>query len=180
MSLENYQSKVKSSIWKSLAQSGISLAGLTAEKQNKLVDQLSENVLLLVNEILDEAAKDFKPGDLKDNLNNDNELVIWEGRPFLSLVEFYTLTNERIKITKGMIGKDIESFELIRVQDMDITQSLGERIMGIGDIRITGADTSNPTVVLRNIHQPNEVYEILRKTWLAARKKYGLIFREEM
>ncbi len=180
MSLENYQTKVKSSIWKSLAQSGISLTGLTGEQQNKLVDQLSENVLLLVNEILDEAAKDFRPGDLKDNLNDDDELVVWEGRPFLSLVEFYSLTNERIKITKGMIGKDIESFELIRVQDMDITQSLGERIMGIGDIRISGADASNPTVVLRNIHQPNEVYEILRKTWLAARKKYGLIFREDM
>jgi hypothetical protein len=52
--------------------------------------------------------------------------------------------------------------------------------MGIGDITITGADSTNPIIVLRNIQNPSEVYELLRKAWLAARKKYGLIFREEM
>jgi len=31
-----------------------------------------------------------------------------------------------------------------------------------------------------NIRDPNEVYELVRKAWLAARKKYGLSFREEM
>lgn len=180
MSLEKYQSELKSAIWKSFAQSDVSLAVLSSEDQNKLVNQLCDNVLLMVNEILDEAAGEIKPAGIKENLNNEEEIVIWEGRPFLSLVEFYTLTNERIKTSKGMIGKDIESFELIRVQDIDITQSLGERIMGVGDIRISGSDLSNPTIVLRNIHEPNEVYEIIRKAWLAARKKYGLIFREDM
>jgi hypothetical protein len=66
------------------------------------------------------------------------------------------------------------------VQDIDIVQNVSERILGIGDILIKGADQSSPSVVLRNIHDPQEVYELLRKAWLAARKKYGLIFREEM
>jgi len=105
---------------------------------------------------------------------------LWQGRPFLSLVEFYTLTNERIKIVHGLIGKDVENFELIRVQDIDLKQTVGERMMGLGDITITGADASAPMVILRNIPQPNDVYETLRKAWLAARKKYGLIFREEL
>lgn len=180
MTIEKYQAHIKSSVWKSLAQSGISLTDISPEEQNKLVENLSDNLLVLVNEIRDEAALEFKPVHINSDKEDEDELVIWEGRPFLSLVEFYTLTNERLKISKGMIGKDIESFELIRVQDIDITQSLGERLMGLGDIRISGADMSNPTVVLRNIHQPTEVYEIIRKAWLAARKKYGLIFREEM
>lgn len=180
MSIEKYQAHVKSSVWKSLAQSGIPLNNISPEEQNKLVDNLSDNLLLLVNDILDEAAKEIHPAKIAKNGDDEDEIIIWEGRPFLSLVEFYALTNERLKITTGLIGKDIESFELIRIQDIDITQSLGERLMGIGDIRISGADANNPTVILRNIHQPNEVYEILRKAWLAARKKYGLIFREEM
>lgn len=179
MSIEQYQAKMKSSIWKSLAQSGVSLNTIPAEEQNKLVDHLTDNLLVMVNEILDEASVGVKPAALTDPAD-DAEKIIWEGRPFLSLVEFYTLTNERLKLSRGMIGKDIESFELIRVQDIDISQSMGERILGIGDIRISGADPSNPTITLRNIHQPNDVYEIIRKAWLAARKKYGLIFREDM
>ncbi len=179
MSIEQYQAKMKSSIWKSLAQSGISLNMIPTEEQNKLVDHLTDNLLVMVNEILDEASAGVKSA-VHAEPANDEEVVLWEGRPFLSLVEFYTLTNERIKLSRGMIGKDIESFELIRVQDIDISQSIGERMLGLGDIRISGADPSNPTITLRNIHQPNEVYEIIRKAWLAARKKYGLIFREDM
>ena len=66
------------------------------------------------------------------------------------------------------------------VQDIDITQNVSERILGIGDIVVSGADKSTPTIILRNIKDPESVYEILRKAWLNARKKYGLIFREEL
>ncbi len=181
MTIEKYKAQLKSNIWKSLAQSGISLTNISAEDQNKLVDNLSDNLLILVNEILGETSATFKtPPNVEISDDDGEEKILWEGRPFLSLVEFYTLTNERIKVVKGLIGKDIENFELIRVQDIDITQNLSERIMGIGDITITGADSTNPQIILRNIQNPSEVYEMLRKAWLAARKKYGLIFREEM
>jgi len=179
MSVEKYQAQVKSSVWKAIAQSGIDLKTLSLEEQNKFVDLLSDNLLLTVNEILEETIQpemSNKAGIVLD----DEEQIIWEGRPFLSIIEYYTITNERIKLVKGFLGKDIENFELIRVQDIDINQSVGERMVGIGDITISGADASTPTIVLRNIHKPHEVYELLRKAWLAARKKYGLIFREEM
>jgi hypothetical protein len=176
MSIEKYQAQVKSSVWKAIAQSGTVLKDVPLEEQNKFVDLLSDNLLITVNEILDETVK---PNKVNSDLENE-EQIVWEGRPFLSITEFYTITNERIKIVKGLFGKDIENFEMIRVQDIDVSQSLSERMLGIGDISIKGADTSNPTIVLRNVHQPQDVYELLRKTWLAARKKYGLIFREEM
>jgi len=178
MSLEKYQEQMKANVWKSISQSGLSLDTIPADEQNKFVNLLSENLLLTLNSMLDEVSPDVKPGGL--NTLDDEEKLIWEGRPFLSLVEFYTITNERVKVVKGLIGKDIENFELIRVQDIDISQNLSERIMGIGDITITGADVSTPKIILRNIHNPTEVYEILRRAWLAARKRYGLIFREEM
>jgi len=133
----------------------------------------------MVNEMLDEVSRPESASKAVIDLEQE-EKIIWEGRPFLSLVENYTLTNERIKIITGLIGKDIQNYELIRVQDIDITQNVSERMLGIGDIVIKGADQSSPTIVLRNIHDPQEVYELLRKAWLAARKKYGLIFREEM
>ena len=178
MSIDQYQAGIKSSVWKAIAQSGVSLDALSAEEQNKLVENISNNLLGMMNDILEEAAP-LKQAATSLNLGEE-EVILWEGRPFLSISEFYTLTNERIKLVKGFLGKDVENFELIRVQDIDVDQNLSERMLGIGDITISGADASNPTIVLRNIHDPNAVYETLRKAWLAARKKYGLIFREDM
>lgn len=178
MSIEKIREQLKVNIWKSISQSGIFMNAIPVEDQNKFVDHLTNNLLVTLNGLLDDISPTIKSSEI--DILDDEEKLIWEGRPFLSLVEFYTVTNERIKIVKGLIGKDIENFELIRVQDIDINQNLSERILGIGDITISGADATAPTIILRNIHNPSEVYELLRRAWLAARKKYGLIFREEM
>ena len=179
MSLDQYRSRVSSSVWKGLAQSGVDLSQFPADKQTLLVDAISNQVLLAVNDMLDDmpGAAGIKnpPTDLKDE-----ETVLWQGKPFLSLVESYIVTSERIKISTGLLGKDLENYELIRVQDMDVTQNLSERVINIGDIHIMGADPSSPKITLRNVPDPKAVYEILRKAWLAARRKYGLLFREEM
>jgi hypothetical protein len=179
LSFDQYRSQVSSSVWKGLAQSGVDLSQFPAEKQAILVDSIADQVLLTVNDMMDDlpgtaGARAAIP-DLKDE-----ETVLWKGRPFLSMVESYIVTSERIKISTGLLGKDFENYELIRIQDMDVTQNLTERVIKIGDIRITGADPSNPQIVLRNVSDPKGVYEILRKAWLAARRKYGLLFREEM
>ena len=178
MTIEKIHEQLKVNIWKSISQSGISMNTIPVEEQNKFVDHLADNLIVTLNGMLDDISPTGRSQEL--NLLDDEEKIIWEGRPFLSLVEFYTITSERIKIVKGLFGKDIENFELIRVQDIDISQNLSERMLGIGDITISGADATAPTIVLRNIHNPSEVYEVLRRAWLAARKKYGLIFREEM
>lgn len=179
MTIENYKTKVKSSIWKAIAQSGLPINTIPMEQQNKFVDHLTDDLLIVVNDLLEDVSSPLSASKAAMDLDEEEKLI-WEGRPFLSLVESYTLTNERIKVIKGLIGKDIENFELIRVQDIDIVQNVSERILGIGDIIIKGADQSSPTITLRNIKDPQNVYELLRKAWLNARKKYGLIFREEM
>ena len=79
-----------------------------------------------------------------------------------------------------MFSRDIENFELIRIQDIDLSQGVHERVMGIGDVTIKGHDASAPEVVLRNVKNPEDVYETLRKAWLEARKRHGLQFREYM
>jgi len=179
MSLDQYRSRINSSVWKGFAQSGVDLSQFPPEKQAVLAGAISDQVLLAVNDMLDDlpgpAAAKGVPVDLQDK-----ETILWKGKPFLSLVESYVITSERIKIATGLLAKDYENYELIRVQDMDVSQNLTERVIKIGDIHITGADPSSPKITLRNVPDPNAVYEILRKAWLAARRKYGLMFREEM
>lgn len=177
MTIEQMRAQVKSSVWRGIAQSGVDMTALSADQQNRLVDAVTDSVLLSVNEVLGNVQKEQarQPLDL-----SDEEKVIWEGRPFLSLVESYTLTTERLKIVTGFLGRDVDNFELIRIQDINVTQNLSERIFNIGDITIHGSDISQPTIVLRNITDPQQVYERLRRAWLDARKRYGLQFREEM
>lgn len=175
MSVEKTRAQVVGSIWQGIARSGVDLSTLPQESQAKLVNKIADQVLIAVNELLD----DLQPPAEK-TVSEGDETILWEGRPFLSIVEKYTLTNERIKIIRGMLSRDVENYELVRIQDIDLTQNVSERMMGIGDITIRGADSSEPTVVLRNISEPEKVYEIMRRAWLEARKKHGLQFREYM
>lgn len=177
MSIEQTRAKVIASIWQAVAQSGVDLSALPREQIEKLVGDIANATMITMNDVMSEMPAPKAAMELN---NGSTEKLLWEGRPFLSLVESYTVTNERIRITRGLLGKDYENYELIRVQDLDYSQGLSERMMGIGDIHIKGADPSNPDIILRNIPKPAEVYEILRRAWLAARKAHGLVFREEM
>ncbi len=177
MSIEQTRAKVIAAIWQAVAQSGVDLSALPREQVEKLVGDIANATMITMNDVMSEIPAPKATMELN---NDSTEKLLWEGRPFLSLVESYMVTNERIRITRGLLGKDYENFELIRVQDLDYSQGLSERMMGIGDIHIKGADPSSPDIVLRNIPKPAEVYEILRRAWLAARKAHGLVFREEM
>ena len=177
MSINQVRANIKGSVWRGIAQSGADLSSLPADQQTKLVDGITNSVLLAMNDVIQDAQKSSTP---EVTQVDGDETVLWEGRPFLSLVEFYTITSERIKVIKGMFGKDTENIELIRLQDIDVSQNLSERMFNIGDIQIKSADASNASITLRNVAQPQEVYELLRRAWLEARKRYGLQFREQM
>jgi hypothetical protein len=176
MSIEKTRAHIVSSIWQALAQSEVDLKAVPQDQQDLLVNKIADSLLATVDNLLEEAQpKDDPPIELEEDEKN-----LWEGRPFLSLVEKYVVTTERLKVIKGMISRDVENFEMIRIQDIDLKQTVAERMMGIGDITIRGADSSDPMIVLRNVKGPETVYEVLRKAWLDARKRYGLQFREFM
>lgn len=177
MSIEPTRAKVIASIWQAIAQSGVDFSAIPREQVEKLVSEIANSTMFTMNDVMSEMPK---PKANLDALGESDEKLLWEGRPFLSMVESYIITTERIRITQGLVGRDYENFELIRIQDLDYSQGLTERILGIGDIHIKGADPSNPEITLRNIPKPAEVYEIIRRAWLAARKSHGLVFREEM
>ena len=143
-----------------------------------MVKKIADSMLLFYDSLIQKETFE----GITDLEKNDEleEKIIWQGRPFLSLVESYIITSERIKLVTGFIARNIENFELIRIQDIDIKQNVGERVFGLGDIHIKGHDASDQNIILRNIANPEEVYELLRRAWLEARKRYGLQFREYM
>ena len=177
MSIDKLRAQVIGSIWQAIAQSGVDLSSVSQDQQEIIVSKIADGVMVTMDAILGEEMPLTTTEDEVDELD---ERVLWKGRPFLSLVENYTITSERLKIITGLVSQHVENFELIRIQDIDFKQGMGERMIGIGDITIHGHDPSNPNIVLRNVSKPEEVYEIMRKAWLDARKRHGLQFREFM
>src|SRR5512139_1161727 len=165
MSIEQLRAQVIGSIWQAIAQSGVDLSSIPQDQQEKVVSKIADGVMVTMDGILGEDMPMTVTENEVDELGED---VLWKGRPFLSLVENYTITSDRIKVVHGLLGKDIENFELIRIQDLDMNRGITERMLNLGDIIILGQDPSQGRLVLRNIADPEAVYELLRKAWLSA------------
>ncbi|MEJ2747019.1 MAG: PH domain-containing protein [Anaerolineae bacterium] len=182
MSVNEVKANIKARVWQAVAQTELDVSGLSKETLESLIDLVAEAAMLESDEEMSKSMA-IKVGDTavsSDILNDAKEDILWEGRPFLSISLQYTITDERIRITEGFLGKARENVELIRVQDIDYSQTFSERILNLGDINVRSHDSSNPIVTLKNIKDPEIVYEILRRAVLHARQKHNFTYREEM
>lgn len=179
MSIEKTEAGMKANIWKAIAQNELDLSSLDKETQNRLIDTVTAAAMSELNRGIDESIGDSRP-DSKTLLDDDKEDLLWEGRPFMSISRYYIITDERIRMTEGFFGKTFENIELVRIQDVDYSQTMTERMLKIGDVNVHSHDSSDPLIVLDNVAHPEEVYEILRRAILAARKKHNFSYREEM
>jgi hypothetical protein len=178
MSIDNARAAVTGRIWQGIAQSGVDTSMLPKENLERLVSAIADSVLVSVDELMQGAATTRPTFDLQKE--KGEEQVLWEGRPFLSMAEHYTVTTERVRISRGVFGKDTEDVELIRIQDIDHSQALTERMMNIGDVVLHTTDESSPDVVLRNVSDPAAVHEIIRSAMIDARGRYHVGFRQEV
>ncbi|KAA3665006.1 MAG: PH domain-containing protein [Chloroflexi bacterium] len=180
MSITEAHARIKSRVWQSIAQTDLDISALEKETIESLVDLVTEASLLELDEVMGNSLKTEQLSQLEQDLNDEDEDLLWEGRPFLSITLHYRITDERILITQGLFGKVTENIELIRIQDMAHSQSFGERLINVGDITVRSHDSSNPIFYLKNIKNPADVHEILRRAVLVARKKHNFTYREEM
>jgi hypothetical protein len=182
MTIKDSQGRIKSQVWQAIAQSDIDLSSVSKKELEELVALVTNAALIEIDAELGKTV----PPDLVPEVGSyidegdDKEEVLWSGRPFLSIVTEFIITNERVRIITGLLGKDREDIELVRIQDMDQRQTVGDRILQIGDIIVHSHDRSDPRVILHNVREPEVVHEILRRAVLDARKRHGLIYREEM
>jgi len=185
------RARVRGRVWQAFAECGATSPAdggdltLTKDKVEALVDAIADGVLAEIDSA-DAAARAMSAeaasvaGTDASQQASEPEETLWQGRPFLSVVEDYMITSERIRVVRGLLGKEREDIELLRVQDVDHSQRVLQRLLGLGDITVRSADLSNPTVTLRNVRSPMKVHEILRRAMLEARKRGSFSFREEM
>jgi len=177
------QARIKARIWQSLAQSDLDLSALDKNTMESLVDLVTAEALIEMDEQLGESwmgSMATEPSTKDEELDSETEKILWEGRPFLSVSMHYSLTNERLHISEGMFGKTHHDVDLVRIQDIDFSQSFSERFLNLGDILIHSQDSNTPSLSLMNIRDPQGVVNILRRAVRDARKEYKLTFQEEM
>ena len=69
-----------------------------------------------------------------------------------------TVTADRLRYESGILSKFTRTMELVKVQDVRVDQSLGQRLLNLGNLSIeTAGETSRMTI--GNIDGPNEVAE---------------------
>jgi uncharacterized membrane protein YdbT with pleckstrin-like domain len=74
----------------------------------------------------------------------------------------YTLTDQRLKFTRGVLTKTTEDLELYRVRDTKFEQGLFERMLGLGRIHLYTTDETSPSIVLPYISAAESVREKIR------------------
>lgn len=177
------QARIKSRIWQSIAQSDLDLSSLDKVTLEALVDLVTTEALLEMDEQLGESwteNKSMEVSSADEEIDSDDEQLLWEGRPFLSVSLYYRLTSERIHISEGLFGKTHHNIELIRIQDIDYSQSFSDRLLNLGDIKFRSHDPNSPSFSLVNIKEPTEVFNLMRRAVRDARKEQKMTFQEEM
>jgi hypothetical protein len=180
MLVNEMQAHVKARVWRAIAQTNLDVSALDKATLEALVDLVTEAALLEADEEMDRVMAQQQPKAAAPATGDDEETVLWEGRPFLSLTLRYTITSERVRVTEGLLGKARQDVELVRIQDLDFSQTFSERLINVGDVIIRSHDPSHPHVELKNVKDPNTVHEILRRAMLNARKRHNFAYREEM
>jgi uncharacterized membrane protein YdbT with pleckstrin-like domain len=75
----------------------------------------------------------------------------------------YRITTQRLFIRRGILSQSVDQTELLRVDDVKMTQSLLERVLGIGSVEISSSDRSDGFLALRGIAEPATVAEHIRR-----------------
>ena len=74
----------------------------------------------------------------------------------------------------GFLSTRVEDVNLYRVDDLAVSQSLFDKMFGVGSITVFCRDASCDKIVLRNIKKPYDVYQLLTDMVAEDRKRVGM------
>ena len=73
----------------------------------------------------------------------------------------YTLTDSKVEIDHGLIARTTRNIPLSKIQDVTVSASILQRMLGFGDIVIDNASEVGGTTVLHNINSPRQYADLI-------------------
>jgi uncharacterized membrane protein YdbT with pleckstrin-like domain len=88
----------------------------------------------------------------------------------------YTITNRRLNIKRGIFARDIQETRLERVQNVNFSQTVFQRLLQVGDVDFdTAASDADNLFVFNGVANPQDVVtQVDRATSLGAGGSHGL------
>lgn len=75
----------------------------------------------------------------------------------------YTLTDSKIEIDKGLVSHTTRNVPLRTIQDVTVSATVTQRMLGFGNIVIENANEEDDKIILHNINSPKKYADILLK-----------------
>jgi membrane protein YdbS with pleckstrin-like domain len=73
----------------------------------------------------------------------------------------YTLTDSKIEIDYGLIARTTRNIPLAKIQDVTVSASIPQRILGFGNVVVDNASEVGGTTILHNIDNPRHYADLL-------------------
>jgi uncharacterized membrane protein YdbT with pleckstrin-like domain len=87
----------------------------------------------------------------------------------------YTITNRRLNIKRGIVSREIQETRLERVQNVNYSQSVYQRIMQIGDVDFDTAAGDDYNFIFAGVADPGDVvHRVDQATGASAAGTHGL------
>ena len=86
-------------------------------------------------------------------------LIWWIDVKFQDL----TVTNERTIYKHGILNTKSSEVQHDDVRNMQVEQSIFQRMIGVGDIAISSAGQGDMEIQVKGFKDPNEIVEVIRK-----------------
>jgi membrane protein YdbS with pleckstrin-like domain len=73
----------------------------------------------------------------------------------------YTLTDSKVEIDYGLIARTTRNVPLAKIQDVTVSASIPQRILGFGDVVVDNASEIGGSTILHNINNPRHYADLL-------------------
>ena len=132
------------------------LGNISQQKIIRVIDQYRGWVLVLL--ILDWAILAYKIIELK--------------------ATSYMMTDDRLEFEHGVFSRYVDNLDLFRIKDVHLYQSILDRMLGLGTIRLATSDASHPFFEMEKLKEARDLYEDIKRISLEADKKRRVVHYE--
>ncbi|MBQ7230804.1 MAG: PH domain-containing protein [Oscillospiraceae bacterium] len=96
-----------------------------------------------------------------------HDKVLWSDRKryFGLPISFtkYEVSEDRLFMTIGFLNLKYEEILLYRVRDLTLSRSFGQRLFGVGTIKVSSSDKSNSELYIQSVKDPAAVKELIHQ-----------------
>lgn len=87
----------------------------------------------------------------------------------------YRISTRRIDVESGILTTRIDTLELWRVRDLEFSQSIGEKLLGIGRIVVLTHEEKSSKLLLIGLYDSRKLFEELKTAVEVARQSRNIV-----